>query len=247
MAHPEQMAFFVDVVARFPERFGGRVLDVGSRDVNGGPHHLIDPRTYVGIDLAAGRNVDVVADGAMLPLPSACVDVAMSSECFEHTPAWEEVVGEMVRTLRPGGVLAFSAAATGRREHGTTRSDGGAGSPGTSARGQEWYRNLTGRRVRRVLRRHGLHERVVYVDRRSSDVYAVAVQEPAGPADRAACVAVRRALRRRAGPNRLPRPWRQRAVLRVGGDAGLARLVTARVRVQARVRAWLGVRLGVRR
>ncbi|MBM3693822.1 MAG: class I SAM-dependent methyltransferase [Actinobacteria bacterium] len=231
MAHPAQLAFFADVVARFPDRFAGHVLDVGSHDVNGGPHTLIDPARYVGVDLAPGRNVDVVADGAMLAFPSGCVDVVMSSECFEHAPAWETIVAEMIRTLRPGGLIVSSAAATGRREHGTTRSDGGVGSPATVARGQEWYRNRTGRRVRRVLRRCGVRVRTVHVDRRVADVYVVGVQAPTTRADRSACRAVGQASRRRPGPNRSPRPWRQRIMLRVGGDVGLARLVTVRARV----------------
>lgn len=243
MAHPAQLAFFADVVARFPDRFAGRVLDVGSHDVNGGPHTLIAPAWYVGVDLAPGRNVDVVADGAMLAFPSACVDVVMSSECFEHAPAWEAIVAEMIRTLRPGGLIVCSAAATGRREHGTMRSDGGVGSPATVARGQEWYRNLTGRRVRRVLRRCGVRVRTVHVDRRVADVYVVGVKAPTTRADRSACRAVGRALRRRPGANRSPRPWRQRIVLRVGGDVGLARLVTLR----ARVRKWARVPARVRR
>jgi SAM-dependent methyltransferase len=237
VAHPAQLAFFADVVARFPDHFAGRVLDVGSHDVNGGPHTLIDPARYVGVDLAPGRNVDVVADGAMLPFPSAGFDVVMSSECFEHAPAWEAILAEMVRTLRAGGLIVCSAAATGRREHGTTRSDGGAGSPATVARGQEWYRNLTGRRVRRALRRCGVRVRTVHVDRRVADVYVVGVKAPTTRADRSACRGVGRTLRRRPGPNRSPRPWRQRIVLRIGGDAGLARLVMARAWVRTRVRA----------
>lgn len=48
MAHADQMHFFTNVIARFPNHFMGRVLDVGSLDINGGPQILVSPKEFVG-------------------------------------------------------------------------------------------------------------------------------------------------------------------------------------------------------
>lgn len=239
MAHPSQLGFFAELIERFPDRFAGRVVDIGSADLNGGPHTLIDPEFYLGVDLAVQDNVDLVSDGARLALADASFDVAMSSECLEHDLGWSSTIANMLRVTRPSGLVAFSAASTGRPEHGTTRSDGGKYSPATVAIGREWYGNLTTRKVRRALRGHGVRTRMIHVDRRSCDIYVAAVVEPSTAEDRQELHAVRAALRGRPGPNRYPFSMWRRIGLRIGGDAGMAMAV----RLRDRTRAMIGRRL----
>ena len=215
------MAFFAEVVAAFPEHFAGRVLDVGSNDILGGPHTLLRTDRYVGIDLAPLANVGVVARGEALPFAPRRFDVAMSSECFEHARRWRQILIEMVGSTRPGGLVVVSAAATGRSEHGTTRSDGGAASPASAAIGEEWYRNLTRPRVRRALTGLGLGARIVCVDRAAADVYLAAVVHPARPDDVAALHRIRRTVRARGRADGPRRPLDERILLRVAGDRGL--------------------------
>lgn len=224
MSHPAQMAFFGDVVAAFPAHFAGRVLDVGSADVNGGPHLLLDePSRYVGVDLAPHANVDVVADAATLAFRAGWFDVTMSSECFEHAERWPDILANMVRMTRPGGLVVFSAAGTGRGEHGTSRShDGGRASPGTSTRGDDWYRNVTEHEARRALRRSGVTVDALHLDRRVSDLYAVGLVAPVRPDDRRRLDDIVRSLRGRPGPNRWPRSRAGNLVLRATGDRGMA-------------------------
>lgn len=237
MAHPEQMAFFADVIGAFPAHFAGRVLDVGSNDLLGGPHTLLTTPRYVGVDLAAARNVDVVARGEALPFPRRRFDVTMSSECFEHARGWRRILVEMVAATRPGGLVVVSAAATGRPEHGTTRSDGGSASPASVARGEEWYRNLTPGRVRRSLVGLGLAARIVLVDRAAGDVYLVAVVRPARPGDAPALGGIRCSVRARCRSSRPRRPLDERILLRIAGDRGLA----------AAKAVWAGARRAARR
>lgn len=97
------MLFFGDVVAAFPGHFAGRVLDIGSLDINGGPHTLFTSAEYVGVDLGSGPNVTHVGRGEDLTLPDGRFDVAMSSECFEHNRAWRATVSNMIRMTRRGG------------------------------------------------------------------------------------------------------------------------------------------------
>jgi SAM-dependent methyltransferase len=65
----------------------------------------------------------------------------LSAECFEHNPFWVETFANMLRMTRPGGLVAFSCASTGRPEHGTART-GINMSPLTHAQGWDHYRNL---------------------------------------------------------------------------------------------------------
>jgi SAM-dependent methyltransferase len=240
MSHPAQMAFFADLIDRYTEPFSGRILDVGAADLNGGPRAILSCDLYVGIDLAPQANVDVVANGGDLPFQSGQFDVVMSSECFEHDPNWEATLTEMIRTARPSGLVAFSAAATGRGEHGTTRSDGGRGSPATVARGQEWYGNLTARSVRRVARRQGLRHHMIHVDRSISDIYFVASKAPSTRAGARKLRQFRKVLKARSQPNRFPGPFRRRLVLRVFGDAGFERVLVAKAKFRGWGRSMVG-------
>ena len=65
------------------------VLDLGSQDINGSyrPLFAVPPWKYVGVDLAAGPNVDVVLadpyDWREIDPESA--DVIVAGQTFEHT------------------------------------------------------------------------------------------------------------------------------------------------------------------
>ena len=117
MAHTDQIQFFQQVIQHFPGFFSGKVIDIGSNDINGGPHKYVNASEYVGVDLGPGTNVNLVSRGEEVQLPSGYFDVAMSSECFEHAPTWRAILLNMIRMTRPGGLVAFSCATTGRPEH----------------------------------------------------------------------------------------------------------------------------------
>ncbi|MFC7474910.1 methyltransferase domain-containing protein [Dankookia sp. GCM10030260] len=87
------------------------VAELGSYDVNGRLRDHAPPGVrYVGMDMAPGPGVDVVvAPGAPLPLADASVDVAVTSSCFEHDIAFWDSFLELIRILRPGGLLYLNA------------------------------------------------------------------------------------------------------------------------------------------
>jgi Methyltransferase domain. len=152
VSHPEQLGFFrltADVNRRLID--GGRVLEIGSYDVNGSVREIFaGSREYVGVDLREGPGVDRVAFGHELTLPDASFDVSISGECFEHDPYWVQTILNMCRMTRPGGLVAFTCASSGRPEHGTCRTDRQE-SPGTQEQGLDYYRNLTEPDVRQGL------------------------------------------------------------------------------------------------
>lgn len=143
MSHPEQLGYFRAVSAANASLItGGRILEIGSYDVNGTIRQLFSGgRGYVGVDLAVGPGVDRVGYGHEVDEPDASFDVAISGECFEHDEMWRETFTNMTRLTRPGGLVAFTCASRGRPEHGTRRSDETL-SPGTQAVGLDYYRNL---------------------------------------------------------------------------------------------------------
>lgn len=146
MAHPEQQKFCSDIRSRFPALFSWRrVLDIGSLDVNGNNRYLFETCDYTGLDIDHGPNVDIVVVAHEYDAPDESYDVIISTECLEHDPFYRDTLLNAVRLLKPGGLLLLTCATTGRLEHGTLRSDGGAASPLTVRRDlwAGYYMNIT--------------------------------------------------------------------------------------------------------
>lgn len=104
------------------EVYGKRVLEVGSRDVNGSPRSYVlsrEPKEYIGIDLQNGPGVDLVLDGAKVAehFGPESVDVVICAETLEHTKDWRAVVSSMKRVLKTGGVLIVTVPAPGFPYH----------------------------------------------------------------------------------------------------------------------------------
>jgi hypothetical protein len=138
MAHLEQRDFFYSLQSKVPEAFAHvRVLEIGSLDINGTVRDFFDASEYVGVDVAPGRGVDVVALGEDLDYPDNSFDVAVSAECFEHNPGWVATFQNMWRMSSTHVIM--TCASDGRPEHGTKQS-----SPDSSPLTLDWdyYRNL---------------------------------------------------------------------------------------------------------
>jgi GT2 family glycosyltransferase/SAM-dependent methyltransferase len=153
MAHPEQREFCNSVKSKLPGYFKNRlVLDIGSLDINGNNQYLFENCHYIGIDVAPGKNVDIVCKGHELNLPDATFDVIITTECLEHDQYWDKTLRNAVRLLKPGGLLIVTCATTGRPEHGTRRT-----SPQDAPLLQnqddwaDYYRNLEESDLRQVI------------------------------------------------------------------------------------------------
>ena len=128
----------LSVKTLLPEFFHGvRVLDIGSLDINGNNRYLFTDSSYIGIDLGAGANVDVVCRGHQYKNDQP-FDVVISTECFEHDKFWEQTILNGITLLRPGGLFAFTCATIGRDEHGTRKIK-----PHDSPFTLDYYCNLT--------------------------------------------------------------------------------------------------------
>jgi len=142
MAHVQQF-FYVNAIKQFlPEYFEGKkVLEIGSLNLNGSIRQFYQGCEYTGLDIGEGRDVDVVCPGEHFGAPAASFDVVVSCEAMEHNPAWRATWLNMLRLMKPTGLLIMTCATTGRRQHGTEEFLP-ADSPLTVGKKQNYYRNL---------------------------------------------------------------------------------------------------------
>lgn len=92
------------------------VLDIGSYDVNGSykPIFQHGENRYVGLDMAAGPNVDIVPVSVYkFPLASNSFDLVVSGQTFEHTEFFWMTWLEMVRVIKPDGLIFLIAPSRG--------------------------------------------------------------------------------------------------------------------------------------
>ena len=143
MSHPAQNEYIKYVKDKFPDHLNKKqVLEVGSLNINGTVRDFFSECHYVGLDVAEGKDVDVVCEGQNFDAPSESFDVSISCECFEHNPEWVATFRNMYRITRTGGLVIMTCATTGRPEHGTTKTTP-QDSPLTVGLGWNYYMNLT--------------------------------------------------------------------------------------------------------
>jgi len=116
---PQILEWMLDTRKRL-QVASGRVLEVGSRDVNGTARWvLMDAVSWLGIDLEAGPGVDVVGDAEVLDWTryAGVCDTVVCCETLEHVVHPWIVVEGMRACLRPGGHMWISTPTIGFPEH----------------------------------------------------------------------------------------------------------------------------------
>lgn len=127
--HAEAREFVAQAVAGHTF---ARVLEFGSRNINGGVRDLFDCTEYVGLDIAPGPDVDVVGDAA--DWERSGFDAVVCCEVLEHTPDGKAIIAAARRAL-VDGLLIVTCATDPREPHSAT--DGGTLRPG------EYYANVS--------------------------------------------------------------------------------------------------------
>lgn len=92
---------------------GRTIVEVGSLDVDGGcwqyRSHAMQTGAlkYIGLDMRAGANVDLVAnvEDMVSVLGEGSVDGVLTVSTLEHVKRWRDAVMAMKRVLRKGGWL----------------------------------------------------------------------------------------------------------------------------------------------
>lgn len=114
--HSTSFHLMQKLVSKYVNDFSITVLDVGSMDVNG-TYKPIFPVTckYIGLDLEAGRNVDLVVSSAYKwpEISDNSIDLIISGQAFEHIKFFWLTLAEMYRILKPNGLWFIIAPSAG--------------------------------------------------------------------------------------------------------------------------------------
>jgi len=142
MAHIEQARWAHSLKKRFPQYFKNtRVLEIGSLNINGSDRRFFENCEYIGLDLVAGKDVDVICVAHEYN-PGKLFDVVLSNSSLEHDIYYQLTLKKMVNLVRPGGLLYISVP-NSWAEHGTKRNH--PDDSGTTKMGEDWenyYKNL---------------------------------------------------------------------------------------------------------
>lgn len=111
--HEQAQAFFESHLKGMPPL---RVVEFGSLNVNGSLRQIYEAESWWGLDLIAGRDVDLVADAAWWRTDKR-YDLCLCAEVFEHTPEWPQIIQTAHDVLVPGGLLLASCATGERPPH----------------------------------------------------------------------------------------------------------------------------------
>jgi SAM-dependent methyltransferase len=115
----DHILHFEALIRQSVERFaaslpgGARVLDAGAGE--GQYAGYFRRQRYTGVDLGIGdaswnySRLDCIARLERLPFPDAAFDAALNIVTLEHVPDPALVLGELARTLAPGGRLLLAA------------------------------------------------------------------------------------------------------------------------------------------
>ena len=139
--HPAAYQFVLAAIPLAGLHPASRVLEIGARDVNGSVRPLFGPCTYVGLDIAPGPGVGVIADaGSWDPVADigyrgpVVFDTVVCCEVLEHADNARAIVRNAFRLLTDGGLFIMTCAGDGRGPHSAV--DGGPLRPG------EFYHNV---------------------------------------------------------------------------------------------------------
>lgn len=154
MSHLAQKQYFLYMKNKFPSFFKGtKVLDVGSLDINGSSKDLFLDCDYYGLDIAPGKNVDIISVAHEYNAPDESYEVIVSSNAFEHDMFFPQTLKNIIRLLKPRGLFFFSCPGEGHAEHGTEKTSP-YNSPLTVKNNlwKNYYKNITEQWVKKIIK-----------------------------------------------------------------------------------------------
>jgi SAM-dependent methyltransferase len=113
--HENNKKWLTDLKTQYPDSFKDcRVLEIGSRNVNGTVRDFFTNCEFVGIDMEAGRGVDVVDK---YPIFDKQFDTLISFNTYEHDFEWKQTLKHNLQWLRKGGMFFASFGSEGNEPH----------------------------------------------------------------------------------------------------------------------------------
>ncbi len=104
-----RMEYFANTFLAEQGITSGKILDIGSLDVNGSYKHFFQNFQYIGLDMVKGKNVDFVPKNpyAWDELPKENFDIVITGQTFEHAEFFWLTMKEMARVLKVGGYMCI--------------------------------------------------------------------------------------------------------------------------------------------
>jgi hypothetical protein len=150
--HPEAREAVRKIRDKYPEAFQYKtVLEIGSLDINGSVRHLFKSCAFMGLNITPGPGVNFVGSlseftDQLAVSETHSYDTVFSTEVLEHSKDWRTDIEDMWINCKPGGLVFFTCATTGRAEHGT-HGNSPSSSPGTN----DHYQNITQQMLEEVI------------------------------------------------------------------------------------------------
>ena len=106
----------LEFVRKHKDKLLGKVLEVGSLDVNGGIRSIVE---VFGIDMREGPGVDLVCsvDDLGKHFEMGYFDACVSCGTFEHIENWKAFVTETWAAVKEGGWLVLTVASLDKGRH----------------------------------------------------------------------------------------------------------------------------------
>lgn len=110
--------FNLAYISRHKDKLQGKLLEVGSLDVNGTVRVVVD--VTVGIDMRPGKCVDLVCDIKDIHqhYPSGYFDACISANTLEHVEDWKAFILNTWGMVKDGGWLLMTMASVAKKYHG---------------------------------------------------------------------------------------------------------------------------------
>ena len=110
--HESSFNLMKEFIGKYVNR-GVHVCDIGSQDINGCYKSLFAYQQYTGLDMCAGRNVDVIAkDPYEFPFADNTFDIVVSGQTAEHVKNLHLWIKEVARITKKGGIVCVIAPIT---------------------------------------------------------------------------------------------------------------------------------------
>lgn len=107
----------IEFVKQHRDKMAGRVLEVGSYNVNGSVREVVD--VTVGIDIRRGPGVDLVCSASNIDkhFEAGHFDACISTDALEHVADWKAFVRQTWAAVKEGGWLLITMASIYKGKH----------------------------------------------------------------------------------------------------------------------------------
>ncbi len=101
---------------------GKRIIDVGSRNINGSPRSIVEPfapSEYIGVDIVKGKEVDTLchAEDLVCHFFQYSFDIVIASELLEHVSNWKASISNIKNICKPNGFILLTTRSPGFPYH----------------------------------------------------------------------------------------------------------------------------------